>query len=88
MWVIKNNKLINNPQIISRGFIYIKNSEALNNAIQKKAVEAFKEYASTHKRFNSSVLKKHISTELSTLIMELTERKPIIIPIIMELDNN
>lgn len=88
VFVIKNNKLINNPQIISRGFIYIKNSEALNNAIQKKAVEAFKEYASTHKRFNSSVLKKHISTELSTLIMELTERKPIIIPIIMELDNN
>ena len=35
----------------------------------------------------TSVVKKYISNELSSLIYELTERKPIIIPIIMELDN-
>ena len=87
VFAIKNNKLINNPQIISRGFIYMKNSEQLINTIQKKAVDAYKEFASNHKRFNSSVLKKYISNELSSLIYELTERKPIIIPIIMELDN-
>lgn len=87
VYVIKNNKLINNPQIISRGFIYMKNSEQLINTIQKKAVDAYKEFASNHKRFNTSVLKKYISNELSSLIYELTERKPIIIPIIMELDN-
>lgn len=84
--VIKNNKLINNPEIISRGFIYMKKSEQLINQIQQKAIDAFKEYAKTHKRYNPVVLKKHISNELSTLIYELTERKPIIIPIIMELD--
>ena len=87
VFVIKNNKLINNPQIISRGFIYMKNSEQLINTIQKKAIDAYKEFASNHKRFNSSVLKKYISNELSSLIYDLTERKPIIIPIIMELDN-
>ena len=87
VFVIKNNKLINNPQIISRGFIYMKNSEQLINTIQKKAIDAYKEFASNHKKFNSSVLKKYISNELSSLIYDLTERKPIIIPIIMELDN-
>lgn len=87
VFVIKHNKLINNPQIISRGFIYMKNSEQLINTIQKKAIEAFKEFANNHKKFNSAVLKKYISNELSSLIFDLTERKPIIIPIIMELDN-
>ena len=87
VFVIKNNKLINNPQIISRGFIYMKNSEQLINTIQKKAIDAYKEFASVHKKFNTSVLKKYISNELSSLIFDLTERKPIIIPIIMELDN-
>ena len=64
----------------------MKNSEHLINQIQQKAISAFKDYSKTHKRYNPVVLKKHISNELSTLIYELTERKPIIIPIIMELD--
>ncbi len=88
LFVLRHNKLISNPQIISRGFIYMKNSEQLINQIQQKAVDAFKSYSNTHKNFNSTVLQKHISTELSTLIYELTERKPIIIPIIMDLDKS
>ena len=88
LFVLRHNKLISNPQIISRGFIYMKNSEQLINLIQQKAIEAFKSYSNTHKNFNSTVLQKHISTELSTLIYELTERKPIIIPIIMDLDKS
>ncbi len=83
---LKNNKLVNNPQIISRGFIYMKNSEQLINQIEKKALEAYREYSKSHKRFNPIVLQKHITNELSSLIFDLTERKPIIIPIIMELD--
>lgn len=88
LFVLRHNKLISNPQIISRGFIYMKNSEQLINQIQQKAIEAFKSYSNTHKNFNSTVLQKHISTELSALIYELTERKPIIIPIIMDLDKS
>ena len=88
LFVLRHNKLISNPQIISRGFIYMKNSEQLINQIQQKAIDSFKSYSNTHKNFNSTVLQKHISTELSTLIYELTERKPIIIPIIMDLDKS
>ena len=84
--VLRNNKLISNPEIISRGFIYMKKSEQLINQIQQKAIDAYKEYAHTHKKYNPVVLKKHITNELSTLIYDLTERKPIIIPIIMELN--
>ena len=84
--VLRNNKLISNPEIISRGFIYMKKSEQLINQIQQKAIDAYKEYAQTHKKYNPVVLKKHITNELSTLIYDLTERKPIIIPIIMELN--
>lgn len=86
VFVLKNNKLINNPQIISRGFIYMKNSEQLINTIQQKAIDSFKKFSNSHSHFNILNLKKQITTDISTLIFELTERKPIIIPIIMEID--
>lgn len=86
VFVLKNNRLVNNPQIISRGFIYMKNSEQLINAIQQKAIDSFKKYSNSHHYLNIISLKKQISNDLSSLIFELTERKPIIIPIIMEID--
>lgn len=86
IFVLSHNKLVKNPQVISRGFIYMKNSEQLLNAIQEKATQTFKDFIATHKKFNPSVLKKHIASEVSTLIFDLTERKPIIIPVIMNID--
>ena len=87
IFVLKNNKLIKNPEILTRGFIYVNKSEVLINKIQEKSILAFKEYSSTHKKINTTVLKKHISNYLSTFIYELTERKPIIIPVIMDITN-
>lgn len=87
IFVLKNNKLVKNPEILTRGFIYVNKSEVLINKIQEKSISAFKEYSFTHKKINTTVLKKHISNYLSTFIYELTERKPIIIPVIMDITN-
>lgn len=86
VFVLNKNKLINNPQIISRGFIYVNNSTELVNEIQKKAIDSFKTYTSSHQKINLTSLKKHISNDLTSFIYDLTERKPLIIPIIMEID--
>ena len=85
-FVLNKNKLINNPQIISRGFIYVNNSTELVNEIQKKAIDSFKAYTANHQKINMTSLKKHISNDLTSFIYDLTERKPLIIPIIMEID--
>jgi len=83
---IKDNIQINSPAIVSRGFIYMKQSEELISIIQKKAEETMNKYLLTHKVPNFTSVKGFISNELSNYIYELTERKPIIIPIIMEIN--
>jgi ribonuclease J len=83
---IKDNNQINAPAIVSRGFIYMKQSEELISVIQKKAEETMNKYLLTHKVPNFTSVKGFISNELSNYIYELTERKPIIIPIIMEVN--
>jgi len=85
IFTISNNIQINRPSISSRGFIYMKNSEELINNISQKAYETLNKYLETHKKPNYTSVKGFIANELNSYIYELTERKPIIIPIIMEI---
>lgn len=80
---INNNKLVNVPSLISRGFIYMKGNEQLTSEIIKLTEKITKEELKNG--FNSIKLKNSISDELSNYIYKETERKPIIIPIIMEI---
>ncbi len=84
VFTIQGNTQITKPTILSRGFIYMKNSEDLVNNIQNKALDVMDKYLKSHKTINMLGLKNFINSELATYIYELTERKPIIIPIIME----
>jgi len=86
IFTVKDRKQIAAPGIVSRGFIYMKNSEELVSNIQKKAKETLDRYLKTHKVPNFTSVKGFISNELSNYIYELTERKPIIIPIIMQIE--
>ena len=85
IFTVSEGKQLNVPSISSRGFIYMKNSETLVNNISQKAFDTLNRYLSTHKNPNYTSVKGFISNELSTYIYELTERKPIIIPMIMEI---
>lgn len=86
IFTVKDGKQITKPEIVSRGFIYMKHSEKLVGDISQKAYEALNKYLSTHKVPNYTSVKGFISNELSSFIYDLTERKPIIIPIIMALN--
>ena len=86
IFVVQKNRQIIQPTIVSRGFIYMKNSETLVSNIGKKASELLDHYLCTHKIPNYQNVKGYITTELSSYIYELTEKKPMIIPIIMELN--
>lgn len=71
------------PTIVSRGFIYMKSSEDLVNNIKAKANQLYESYYNTQKKFSEYHLKTFITNELTNFIYERTERKPMIIPIIM-----
>lgn len=84
VFIVKHNRLIANPKILSRGFIYMNSSVELINSIETKAINAFKAYALSHKIFNSVTFKKYVTNELINFIYQKTEKKPLVIPIIMK----
>ncbi len=75
------------PQVVSRGFIYMKDSEALT----KHFVASAKNYLLTElakvKLVNLNNLKYGLTDYLSKLIYDETDRKPMVLPIFMSINN-
>ena len=75
--------IIAGPDIISRGFIYVRESEELVNEIKEISYDSIQ--SSIDKNiFKWSEIKNNIRNDVSSFIYSKTKRKPIIVPIIME----
>ncbi|MDC2864633.1 ribonuclease J [Bacillus sp. BP-3] len=76
-------KIISGPEIISRGFVYVRESEALieksTDIVRTIVEQSIKEYS-----IEWSTLKLNIRELLGQFLFEKTKRKPMILPIIME----
>ncbi len=81
----KNKILPIEPQVVSRGFIYMKDSEELTHYF----VEETKNYLTAElakvKLINLNILKHNLTEQLSRIIYTKTDRKPIVIPIFMDI---
>jgi len=79
-----NGRLLTSPDIISRGFIYLRDSEELMNLIRQylkqKSARLF-----NGRKLDMDVAKKELRDELSHLLYDQTKRTPIIIPVINEI---
>lgn len=75
--------IIAGPDIVSRGFVYVKESETLLDDACKVAVNALdKCYNSGTRDWNG--IKTKVRDDLSRFLWERTKRSPMILPIIME----
>ena len=76
-------RLLTSPDIISRGFIYLRDSEELMNLIRQylkqKAARSF------GGKYDVDVLKKEIKDEVTHILYDQTRRTPIVIPVINEI---
>lgn len=79
----KQRKIASGPEIISRGFVYVRESEQLieeSTQIVRKIVEK----SISEGSFDWSVMKQEIRDQLNYFLFEQTKRRPMILPIIME----
>lgn len=81
----KNKTLPIEPQVVSRGFIYMKDSEELTKSFIDYAKEYIIKTMNSVKALNLNILKYNLTEELSRLIYSKTDRKPIVIPVFMNL---
>ena len=81
----KKKKIIAEPKVTSRGFVYIKaNRQLMSDSIDviKKAIQANFE----HKKFDWTELKQDIRGDLEKFLYKKTNRRPVILPVVMELN--
>ncbi len=75
--------LISGPDIITRGFIYVKESEELMEELRDVVLEAL-ERCSRKRIRDWGALKTAIKNDLSGYLFKTTKRNPMILPVIME----
>ena len=79
----ESKRLISEPDILSRGFLYLKESEAMSQEVKQVAAKAFENVTSQNKNIGLKDLKAELERNISNFIRKRLRREPMIIPIIM-----
>lgn len=77
-----SGELLSGPEVVSRGFVYVKEAELLMNEAVKvsmKVIDSFPPYS-----FDVNAMNTKLRDEISRLMYERTKRSPMILPILME----
>ena len=80
----EDGSIITGPDIITRGFIYVKESEQLMDSLQDVAAEAIERCQRKNIR-DWSAIKSTIKNDLSGYLYKTTKRNPMILPVISEI---
>ncbi len=75
--------IVAGPDIVSRGFVYVRESEPLMDNARRVVIEALEE-CENNGVHEWGVIKNTVKDELSKLLYDKTRRSPMILPIIME----
>ena len=80
----KENRIISGPDIVSRGFVYVKESEELLDEA-RETVDKVLNALMLKKVSDWTTLKSGIKESMNRFLWEKTGRKPMILPVIMEI---
>lgn len=78
-----NGTVVSGPDIVSRGFVYVRESESLMEETRKAAREVLIECEEAGIT-EWGTIKSHVKETLSKLLYDKTKRSPMILPVIME----
>jgi ribonuclease J len=79
----QEGKVLSGPDIISRGFVYVRESEGLLDEANRIVTTTLNKLMSENVNEWAS-LKTHVKDALGRFLYEQTKRRPMILPIIME----
>jgi len=81
----KSGRLASSPDIISRGFIYLKDSEKLMGKIRQYLKQKANRAYGKGGTVDIDVLKKEIREDVTHILFDETKGTPIVIPVINEI---
>ena len=79
-----SGELVSGPDVVSRGFVFVRESEELMSQARNTALEAL-ERCHSRNIYDWGTIKSRVRDDVSKLMYEKTKRSPMILPIIMEI---
>lgn len=83
----KKKKIISEPRVSTRGFVYIKANHALMNGTADVIKEAINNNFE-HKKFDWTELKQDVRNNVEKYLYKQTGRRPVVLPVVMEVNQN
>ena len=80
----KQKQVLAGPDILSRGFVYMRESQDLINAAQKHVYHVLKTEMAKSDKPKDSEIRKAIIENLQDFLYSRTERRPMILPMLVE----
>ena len=79
-----SGEVLSGPDIVSRGFVYVKESEQLIGEARQKARSVLEKYRDYEYK-DWMVIKAKIREQVSHVLYQRTKRSPMVLPIVMEI---
>ena len=80
----EHGRLLKNPDIISRGFIYMKENQEVLNEMRKRIKGIF-DRIPRHQPLDADYLKSLIRDQIGQFLYNKTHRRPMILPVVIEI---
>lgn len=81
----EDGKMVSRPDVISRGFVYVREAERLIDGVKNVAAESMESCLSSGRAVDWATLKSSLKNSVAHYIYEQTKRNPMILPIIEEI---
>ncbi len=75
--------LLSGPDVVSRGFVYVRESEELMDEVRAIATQAINDCLTQRNKIDRMELKTCVKDTLSKYLYAKTKRKPMVLPVIM-----
>ena len=79
-----DHRILADPEIVSRGFVYMKESEEMMDELKRVAMESAESCQAQH-IYDWSTIKARVKGNLSGYLYKTTRRSPMILPVITEI---
>ena len=80
----KTGKIYGSPDIISRGFIYLKENQELLKEVRHKIRQIVEHTSSPEMTLNTDYIKNNIRDKIGQFLFTKTERRPMVLPVVIE----
>lgn len=80
----RTGKLVQQPDIISRGFIYMKGSEDLLKEVKHEVRKTVESKSKVKAEANWSFIRSEVRDQIGEFLFQRTERRPMVLPVVIE----